>query len=469
MEGSPQVIKEAMAANCPVVTTDVGDVRNILKDSELCYVCKPDSKEIAERINKIVDKPARSNGRAKIGEYDNIRITEQILNIYMRFGKAKMFQRCTQGIWDTSIPGIRFDEQGVSNYCRIHENLMIEFARGSQGDKRWSDIVNRIIIQGKGRKYDCIIGVSGGTDSSFLMHKAVKRGLRPLAVNLDNGWSSDIALKNIRKVTSALNIDLETYVIDYEEVQDVLRSQMKAGMPWIDAPTDYAIMSVLYRIAQREKVRYILTGADFRSEGKQPTEWTYTDRRQIRHIHNKFGTIRLKSFPLISLFELVYLGYIRKIKTVSPFNYIDYQKKTAQKLLMEKYGWEYYGGHHHENLFTKFAITYWLPEKFNIDKRLITLSAQVVSGEITRHEALAQIEKPAWDAGTIEKDKSYVIKKLGFSSEEYNEIWSKPGKSFTDYPSNYPFIYKFAKIIIPLIGKILPQKPKIFFEMEGRA
>ena len=376
---------------------------------------------------------------------------------------------CKNGIWDESVPGIKFDDDGVSNYAHLFERLVKEFPRGEKGNKLWTNFVSRIKNDRKNNKYDCILGVSGGTDSSYLMHLSIKYGLHPLAVNLDNGWSSDISVKNIKLVTSALNIDLETYVIDYEEVKDVLRSQMMAGLPWIDAPTDYAIMSVLYKVARREGVKYILTGSDFRSEGKQPTEWTYTDKKQIIYVHKHFGKHKLKTFPLISTGNLLYLGYLRQIKTISPFNYIDYQKKEAQKILKNLYGWEYYGGHHHENIFTKFTIAYWLPKKFGIDKRLITLSAQVVSGEITRFEALEIISCSSYDPDKIEEDKEYVIKKLGLSEEEFRKIWNSPNKSFHDYPSNYPMIKRFAKLIIPIVSLVLPQKPKIFFEMEGRS
>lgn len=467
-EGSPQVIKEAMACNCPIVSTNAGDVMTILGQTDLCYICEPNPEKIAEKIKYLLNKSARTKGRESIHAYDNKIIANKILNIYRRYGISGSFQRCTKGLWDSTVPGIKFDDNGVSNYYHIHENLMNTFVRGDKGEKQWSQLVEKIKQTGLNKKYDCIIGVSGGTDSSYLMHLSTKYGLHPLAVNLDNGWSSDISVKNIKKVTSALNIDLETYVIDYEEVKDVLRSQMIAGLPWIDAPTDYAIISVLYKIARREGIKYILTGSDFRSEGKQPTEWTYTDNKQIKTVHKRFGKHKLRTFPLISFIDLLYLGFIKQIKTIAPFNYIDYQKKNAQKVLKELYGWEYYGGHHHENIFTKFAIAYWLPKKFSIDKRLITLSAQIMSGEISRDEALEIINRPSYDASRIEEEKKYVIKKLGFSEDEFQQIWDSPNKSFLDYSSNYSMIKHFAKIIIPLVSLILPQKPKIFFELEGR-
>jgi N-acetyl sugar amidotransferase len=379
------------------------------------------------------------------------------------------YQICQEGIWDTSIPGIQFDEQGVSNYARIQKNLTAGFPRGEQGMKDWLETVKKMKSSASPKSgYDCIIGVSGGTDSSYLLHIAKEYGLNPLAVNLDNGWNSDISIKNIKRLVSALNIDLETYVIDYEEIKDIMRAYLLAGMPWIDGPTDLAIQSILYKIALQENIKYVLIGSDFRSEGKQPTEWTYTDLRQLKHLHGKFGRTKLVTYPRLSIFNIWYLGYLRGIKLVSPFNYIPYQKKEAQAFLQEKYGWEYYGGHHHENLFTKFVVAYWLPKKFNIDKRRITLSAQIMSGEISREQALSMIAESPYNLDQMETDKDYVIKKLDITSEQFQTVWNSPGKSFADYPSYYPLIKRLLRIVVPILGQVLPAKPKIFFEMEER-
>jgi len=378
------------------------------------------------------------------------------------------YRRCSRGIWDTTIPGITFDKNGASNYSRIFDEYAKAYPRGEKGLKEWENYVDKIRLSGRNRKYDCIIGVSGGTDSSYLLHLAVKYDLRPLAVILDNGWTSDIAVKNIQKVTSTLNIDLETYVVDYEEIKDIHCSYIKASMPWIDFPTDHAIKSILYRTANKEKIKYILIGHDFRSEGTQPYEWTYGDSKQLRYIQNNYGGEKIRTFPCMSLIEHVYLAYLKGIKMIYPYFYLDYKKKNAKKLLEQLYNWEYYGGHHHENLFTKFAIAYWMPKKFKIDKRLITLSAQVLSGEISREAAIEQIKSSPYDAQQMELDKKYTIKKLGLDEFEFQDLWSRPNKHFSDYPSHLPMIDKYAKMIKPFIQFILPQKPAYFVQKEVR-
>jgi hypothetical protein len=293
--------------------------------------------------------------------------------------------------------------------------------------------------------------------------------LRPLAVTFDNGWSSDIALKNIKKMTDKLNIDLETYVVDYEVMKDVLRAYMYAGLPWIDIPTDLALRTTLYRKARREKIKYILVGNDFRTEGTQPNEWSHGDFLQLKHIHSKFGRRNIKSYPIMGPFEILYNTFISKIKIIRPFYYLEYQKKSAQKFLIENYGWEYYGGHHHENIFTKFVMSYWLKNKFNIDKRIITLSAQILSGEITREEGLKIISQPAYNSNEIDQDITYVIKKLDLSDNLFKEIWNSPNKSIYDYNSTLSLIKKYKIIILPLLNIINGgKKPMFITHLEER-
>ena len=379
------------------------------------------------------------------------------------------YKICSRGIWDTTVPGITFDKNGVSNYAKMFDKLVEISPEGDIGQSHWENVVDQMKEKGRGKKYDCIIGVSGGTDSSYLMYVAKKEyGLRPLAVNLDNGWSSEIAVQNIKKVTEALDIDLETYVIDYEEVKAVLRSYMKACLPWIDGPTDNAIKAVLFKVANRERIKYVINGSDFRSEGKQPSEWTYTDSKQMMFILKKYEKITLKTYPYQSLLDIFNSTLIKKIKDYRPFNHIVYEKKPAQDFLIKEYNWEYYGGHHHENVFTKFAIGYWMPKKFGIDKRIITLSAQVLTGQISREAALEMMKHPPYDVDQMERDKEFVLKKLELSNEEFNIIWNQENKHYWDYPSYMPLFQKYFKLSKSFLRKFFPTPPTIIIEKQIR-
>lgn len=375
---------------------------------------------------------------------------------------------CKKGIWDESVPGIEFDEEGISNYARLYEHLVEEYPRGDQGKKKWEVLLNMIKTAGKRGRYDCVIGVSGGTDSSYLLYLAKEFGLRPLAVNLDNGWNSDISVKNIKKITSSLEVDLETYVIDYEEIKDLQRAYMLSCLPWIDSPTDSAIKAVLYKIADREGIKFVLRGNDFRSEGSQPKEWTYGDNRLLRYIHKKHRHVKLKTFPEYSIRHLVYYGIVKKIKSIYPYYYLDYDKTKSQEFLKLKFGWEYYGGHHHENIFTKFAISYWLYEKFGIDKRKITYSALIMNGELDRDVALREIEKKPYNENEVNYMLDYVCKKLDFSRKEFDTILKSPNHSYKDFPSNDYLLTRLIWLSKPMLKLIFLHKPQSLFQSEMR-
>jgi len=381
----------------------------------------------------------------------------------------KPYQICSRGIWDSSVPGITFDNQGVSNYARLYDQLCEAYPRGQTGAETWATVVSRMKEEASRKRYDCVVGVSGGTDSSYLLYLLkVVYGLRPLAVTFDNGWNSEIAVKNIKNITGKLDIDLETYVIDYEEMKSIHKAYMRAGLPWIDSPTDFAIRNTLVIIARREKIKYVLGGHDFRSEGTQPHEWTHGDSRQLTHIIKTFGDRKRKTLPFLSYYSQAFHSYFLGIRAVNPYYYLDYQKKEAQKFLIDNYGWEYYGGHHHENIFTKFTIAYWLPGKFGIDKRIITLSAQVLNHEISREEALTAIRKPPYDPEKMEYDKQYVIKKLDLSPEDFASIWSAPNKTFRDYPSHFELLNKYSKVLVPLFRIMGRHKPTFLYQQEFR-
>lgn len=375
---------------------------------------------------------------------------------------------CSRGVWDESIPGISFDENGNSNYSKIFDNILKDFELGESGNKKWEHIVEEIKKAGKGKPYDCIIGVSGGTDSSYLLHLAKKYKLRPLAVYLDNGWSTNIAVSNIKKVLTPLQIDLVTHVIDYEEVKDVLKAYLRAQLPWADSPTDIAIRAILYKIANRYGLKHILIGHDFRSEGFQPTEWTYSDDKQLRVLSKKFSNRSLKTFPNLTLPSFIYYSFVKRIKYVKPFFYLKYSKQSAKAFLEKTYGWEDYGGHHYENIFTKFIISYWLYEKFGIDKRKISYSAQILSGEMTRGQAMMEIEKIPYNREQIDGDIAYICKKLDISIEEFHMLMQGKNKLFSDYPSYYPLYQSFKKIIFFVLRFLLPNKPLMAYQMESR-
>ena len=382
--------------------------------------------------------------------------------------KNKQIKICSQGLWDTSVPDITFNDSGISNYALLQSKLMALYPRGKKGLSDWNKIVYDAKKKGLNKQYDCIVGVSGGVDSSYLLYLLKEKyNLRILAVTLDNGWNSDIALKNIKSMTDLLKIDLETYVIDYEEIKDLIRAYLYSGLPWVDTPTDTAIKSVMYKIALQENIKYIFRGNDFRTEGKQPREWTYSDHRQIKYIHNKFGKIKkLNSYPFLPFWKIIYSGFFRRIKDIRPYYYIDYSKDEAKELLEKKYDWKYYGGHHHENIFTKFVMGYWLPEKFNIDKRIINLSAQVLSGYINKKEALNLIKDPAINNEDKIKLVNYVIKKLDLTKEIFDGIFKSKNMSYKDYP-NYEKLLKFIlKYMSPFISLVYKQKPMTFVEMD---
>lgn len=377
--------------------------------------------------------------------------------------KTKICKRC---VMDTTIPDITFDEKGICNYCKLRDNLDIAFPNDIKGQTELKKIFLKIKKEGKNKKYDCIIGVSGGTDSTYLLDLAIKNKLRPLAVHLDNGWDSDISTNNLKKVLDKTKIDLITHVIEWPEIKDLLLSFMKASLPWIDGPTDIALVSILYKIAVKFNIKYILVGNNFRTEGKQPDNWTHIDGRQVSYIQKHFGTKKIKTFPNLTAFNLVYYGLFKKIKLIKPLYYIPYNKNKVKQYISKKYGWKDYGEHHHESIFTRFSIGYWLPQKFGIDKRKVTYSALIKSNEMTRLEALKKLSLLPYDKKRMEDDKKYIIKKFQITNNEFYRIWNLPNKYFYNYPSYYPIYKKFNKIINYILSKTLQNKPLMSFKDE---
>lgn len=359
---------------------------------------------------------------------------------------------CSRCILDTTVNDIWFDESGMCKYCHIHDKMEKSYPLGPELDKELQVIVEKIKRDGKNKKYDCIVGVSGGRDSSYTLLTAVKLGLSPLAVTFDNGWGTEIANNNIKKAVKKLNVDLHTVIADWEEMKDLQIAFLKASVCDADAPSDIAIYTVLYKTAAKEGIRYIFNGHSFRTEGTSPISWTYMDSKYVKSVHKKFGEIKkLKTFPLISMARLIYYIFFKKIKEVRLLEFIDYRKDAVSKILEKELEWHDYGGHHHENNFTKFFQSYYLPKKFNIDKRKTELSALIRSGQITRQEALNEIQSHPYH---YENELiQYVIKKLGLCEKEFKEIFSLPIKTHYDYLTYLPLI-KILKYPIKIAGKL---------------
>jgi len=364
---------------------------------------------------------------------------------------------CTRCILDTTVADILFDETGECKYCKIHDELEKAHPLNPGLELELQAMVEKIKAAGKGKKYDCLAGVSGGRDSTYTLLMAKKLGLRPLAVHFDNGWNSDISVKNIRKACQKLDVDLLTIVADWEEFKDLQVAFLKASTPDADIPTDYAIYSVLYTTAKKEGIRYILNGHSFRTEGTSPISWTYMDPLYVKDVHRKFGHIkRFKSFPHMSLLRLQYFIWIKGIREFRLLEYMDYNKDKVDRVLKEELDWEYYGGHHHENHYTKFFQSYYLPRKFNIDKRKTELSALIRSGQRTRESALEELQADSYqfDQETVD----YVIHKLGISPGEWETIMQAPVRSHDDFKTLLPFIRMLrGPIRLATKMKVLPQ------------
>jgi len=363
---------------------------------------------------------------------------------------------CSKCIYDTSIKNITFNEEGVCDYCLTIDDLQRQYKTGtSEGEAELFRIIAKIKKEGKGKKYDCILGVSGGTDSSYMIAKAVEWGLRPLAVHYDNTWNSTIATENIGKVLGKLKVDLYTYVIDNKEADDIFRAFFISNVSDLDASSDLAMAEVMYRAASKYNVKYVLEGHSFMAEGVSPLANSYMDGKYIKTIHQLYGKQKMKTFPNMEFGTFMKWLIFKRIKKIRPLWYINYSKKAAQKFLEKEFDWKYYGGHHLENRLSAFSHSYYLPKKFNIDQRNNSLSAEVRSKVKSREEALKEYSLPPY----LEPELiNYFKKRLELSNEEFEKIMNGPKKSFRDYKTYKkrferlrPFFYILAKAnLVPM-------------------
>lgn len=358
-----------------------------------------------------------------------------------------MTQICNRCVMDASVPDIEFDHNGTCNYCKEHEAkvAMTPFYMGG-AEEKLRQIVTKIKAEKNG-PYDSIVGLSGGVDSSYVAYQAVKLGLRPLAVHFDNGWNSELAVQNIENIVKKLNLDLVTFVIDWPEFKDIQRSFFKANVIDIEMVTDHAIFAAMYRIANKNKIRYILSGTNAATESIMPATWQHFkfDLLNLKAIHKRFGSLPIKNYPTLSVWQMAWSHYLRGAKSISLLNYIPYRKDEAMHTLKDELDWQYYGGKHYESTFTKFYQAYILPEKFGVDKRRIHLSDLIMNNEMTREEALIELAKPRYEDAQFESDRDYVCKKLGFTTENFADYMSASPVSHYAYPS-------YAKIAQRLVS-----------------
>lgn len=344
------------------------------------------------------------------------------------------YKICTKCIYDNSVPAIHFDKDGVCSYCKMTDDLISEYGTGNiKGEKALADIIVEIKSIGRNYKYDCVIGVSGGTDSSFMLHWAIENGLRPLAVHYDNTYNTAIATQNITNIVTKLNIDLYTHVVDNVEVDDIFRSFFFASVPELDASTDIALAETLYRAADKYGVKYVFEGHSFREEGITPLGKNYFDGRYIYSIHKQFGKIKMKTFPNMPFLAFMKWIAVKRIKKIRPFWYMNYNKEEAKILLKEKYNWQDYGGHHLENRITAFYHSVYNPLKFDTDLRNNTLSAKVRNGKMDRNAAIREYydTPPFIEDGLID----YIKKRMGFSNEEYSRIMAAKPRYWYEFPT----------------------------------
>jgi N-acetyl sugar amidotransferase len=365
---------------------------------------------------------------------------------------------CKKTVMDTTDPNIIFDVDGISDYYHNYINKILpSWNTGKKGMEELNKIAQKIKSKFKDKAFDCIIGMSGGLDSSYALYVAKEvLGLRPLVYHVDAGWNTDQAVSNIEKVIEGLGLDLYTDVINWEEVKDLQRSFLKAQIPDQDLVQDYAFFSSLYRFAKKNRIKYILTGSNYSTECcREPEEWggyAGIDKRLVNDIHKKYGTIKLKSFPIIDIFTYkLYYKYIYGMKIIKPLNYVPYNKNDAQNLLEKKFGWKKFQHKHHESRFTRFYEDYWLPKKFGFDKRKAHFSSLILTGQMTREDALKRLQHAELDEQTLKNEFEYVSNKLEFEVDELNSLFNGENKTFRDYKNNRSLI-QFGAKIMQLLG-----------------
>ena len=362
------------------------------------------------------------------------------------------YQICSNCIMDTSDPNITFDEQGLCDYCRnFYKNIRPNWHPNEKGETMIAPLIDKIKKDGKGCAHDCLIGISGGLDSSYVTYIAKEKfGLRPLLFHCDAGWNSHVSVQNIKQIRESLNLDLQTEVIDWQEMKDLQIAFFKSQVPFIDTPQDLALFSAIYNFAAKNKFRYVITGGNYSTECvRECIDWTYytTDMRHVKDIHRRFGQRPLKTFPTCDIFKYkLYYRYIKGVRVIKLLDYVPYIKEDAIRELNDRFGWQKYAQKHYESLFTRFYESYWTPKKFGYDKRRAYFSSEILTNQMTREEALERIAKPELDEQTMANEFEYVAKKLDLTVPELQGIFEGENKSYRDYKNNMALITLGTKV-----------------------
>jgi len=358
---------------------------------------------------------------------------------------------------DTTDSKITFDVKGVCDHCSTYyKDILPKWHTDERGENALSEIIDKIKKEGEGKEFDCIMGMSGGIDSSYLLYVMKEQfGLRPLVFHVDAGWNSQIAVNNIERLIDGLGLDLYTDVINWEEIKDLQLAFFKSGVSHVDTPQDHAFFATMYKFASLHKIKYILTGGNYSTECvRNPLEWMYyqSDSIQLKDIHKQFGTRPLKTYPVTNiLWHKVYLPYVKGIKLIRPLDFVPYDKDAAMQLLVDKFGYQKYPQKHFESRFTRFYESYWLPQRFGYDTRKVQYSSLILTGQMTREEALAKLAQPGYDKETIHQDFEFVANKIGISVDELQSYMDMPKLTYKDYKSQ-DSIYNVGAKVMRMLG-----------------
>lgn len=358
---------------------------------------------------------------------------------------------CSKCIMDSfNDPDIKFDENGICNHCSQFDVAFNKFPKGSEKKLALESMIDKIKKNGLNKKYDCLLGVSGGVDSSYLAYLCKFYDLRPLIIHFDNGWNSELATNNIQHILSKLKFDFQTHVINWEEFKDLQLSYFKAGVVDLEFPTDHAIMASMFHIAKQHRIKYVLSGHNIVTEGTYlPKSWVHSklDYINLKDIHSKYGKLKLSTYPYLSFFKKLYYNFIVKFEYVQLLNYVDYNKELIKKKLVEELSWRDYGGKHFESIFTRFYQGYILPNKFQIDKRRFHYSCLIQSKQITKEDAIQALKKPIYNPEMLITDKEFVLKKLDFTNESFENYMKSPIKKHSDFKTEDKLWNRYFKLI----------------------